>query len=132
MKKNRSSKKVETLDDVIKGGKANIKKKVESRGRPKSPVEKKQTAYQFPLDLIDKIMENCGGNKSFFAEQVFNEFFERGEYLGFAPKVKVKKKQTTFFLPVSLLEQIKIAASGNKSFFAEQVFNNYFERKGIK
>ena len=129
--KKRSDKKIETLDEVIKGGKAKTEK-IERRGRPKSPVKKKQIAYYLSLELIDRITENCGGNKSFFAEQVFNEFFERGEELGFAPQVTAEKKLNSFLLPVSLVEKINIAAPGNKSFFAEQVFNEFFERKGIK
>ena len=77
--KKRSDKKIEELEDIINSGKAQtqLKSKKDGRGRPKSTVKKKQSAFLLPLGLIDLIDANCGGNKSVFAETVFTEFFEK-------------------------------------------------------
>ena len=63
-----------SLDEAIMGGKGEDSPKV---GRPPAAEPKKQCIFNFPVTLIEKINENCQGNKSAFGERVFKEYFER-------------------------------------------------------
>lgn len=50
------------------------KTKKSSKGRPQGP-EKKPLPVRLPVDLLNTIRENSGGNLSYFTEQVFREYF---------------------------------------------------------
>ncbi len=75
---------IDSLDAVISKGKATIedtKRTPEttkrSRGRPKSRVKKIQCPFYLPEDIVEAIADNCRGNKSVFAEEVFKFYFDR-------------------------------------------------------
>jgi hypothetical protein len=60
------------LDTIIAGGNAE-----EVRvGRPKSSTKKKQCMFYLPENIVEAIEENCRGNKSYFANEVFRYYFE--------------------------------------------------------
>ncbi|OEU49851.1 MAG: hypothetical protein BA871_14455 [Desulfuromonadales bacterium C00003096] len=48
------------------------------------------------------------------------------------PKNKVKKIQCPFYLPENIAQAIDENCMGNKSVFAEKIFREYFNSKGIK
>jgi hypothetical protein len=48
------------------------------------------------------------------------------------PKNKVSKVQAQFYLPVDIVQAISRNSFGNKSVFAQKVFEFYFESKNIK
>lgn len=68
-----------TKDDFIKSAKATQADTSEpqgERGRPRGE-EKKQLPVRLPVGLLDTIRKNCGGNMSYFTENVFRDYFER-------------------------------------------------------
>ncbi|TKB09586.1 hypothetical protein [Desulforhopalus sp. IMCC35007] len=71
------------IDDIIAGGTSTqLEEKVSSgkkdgRGRPKGKITKKACMFRLPLDVIEAIDANCGGNKSVFAEEIFRDYFKR-------------------------------------------------------
>lgn len=72
------------LDAVISKGRATIEvtektpqKTKRGRGRPKSKVKKMQCPFYLPEDVVSAITENCRGNKSVFAEEVFKFYFDQ-------------------------------------------------------
>jgi len=74
----------DSLDAVISKGKAIIeeanstpKKTKRGRGRPKNRVKKIQCPFYLPEDIVEAIADNCRGNKSVFAENVFKFYFDR-------------------------------------------------------
>jgi hypothetical protein len=80
----KTSKDIDSLDVVISKGKATIEnpkgtteKTKRGRGRPKSKVKKMQCPFYLPEDIVDAIAENCRGNKSVFAEEVFKFYFDQ-------------------------------------------------------
>lgn len=65
------------IESVIATGKAEIKTSIKgSVGRPKNKVLKKLCTLYLPEDIVQAIDENCRGNKSFFAEEVFRYYFD--------------------------------------------------------
>ena len=48
------------------------------------------------------------------------------------PKNKVKKTQCPFYLPENIVRVIDENCMGNKSVFAEKIFREYFDSRGIK
>ncbi len=48
------------------------------------------------------------------------------------PKNKVKKVQCPFYLPENIVRAVDANCMGNKSVFAEEIFKEYFDSKGIK
>ena len=75
---------IDSLDAVILKGKATIeetnsppKKTKRGRGRPKSRVKKIQCPFYLPEDIVEAIANNCRGNKSVFAEDVFKFYFDQ-------------------------------------------------------
>ncbi len=70
----------EGLDTIISGGKAEqetvVKTEKKKSGRPRSEAPKKQCMFYLPENLDQAIKENCRGNKSFFAEEVFRYYFD--------------------------------------------------------
>ena len=82
--KKKISSDIDSLDAVILKGKATIeetrstpKKTKRGRGRPKSRVKKTQCPFYLPEDIVEAIADNCRGNKSVFAEDVFKFYFDR-------------------------------------------------------
>ena len=71
------------LDAVILKGRATVEdlrggpQTKRGRGRPKSEVKKKQCPFYLPEDIVRAIADNCRGNKSVFAEEVFKFYFDR-------------------------------------------------------
>lgn len=65
------------LDTIIASGKAEAE--TSRVGRPKSSARKKQCMFYLPENLVEAIEENCRGNKSFFATEVFRYYFEAHE-----------------------------------------------------
>ncbi len=68
-------------DDFLKRAKAtqadsSVSKYTKQRGRPTGP-KKGPLPVRLPLDLLDAIRNNSGGNISFFTETVFRDYFER-------------------------------------------------------
>ena len=67
------------LDSIIGAGKAidentiPIKRK---RGRPKNKIKKIQCPFYLPKNIVEAITDNCKGNKSVFAEEVFIFYFD--------------------------------------------------------
>jgi len=55
---------------------ATVEGKKRLRGRPKNKVPKDQCPFYLPVGLIEVINENCRGNKSVFAEEVFKFYFD--------------------------------------------------------
>ncbi len=75
---------LDSLDTVISKGKANIEntggtaaKAKRGRGRPRSKVKKVQCPFYLPEDVVRAISDNCRGNKSVFAEDVFKFYFDK-------------------------------------------------------
>jgi len=75
---------LESLDAVISQGRANVEntegttaKAKRGRGRPKSKVKKVQCPFYLPEDVVRAISDNCRGNKSVFAEDVFKFYFDK-------------------------------------------------------
>lgn len=67
----------DSLDTVISKGKAEVEKRTKRlRGRPKNKSAKIQCLFYMPTNLAQAIDENCMGNKSVFAEQIFKKFFD--------------------------------------------------------
>jgi hypothetical protein len=68
------------LETIISGGKAEqetaVKTEKKKSGRPRSEAPKKQCMFYLPENLDQAIKENCRGNKSFFAEEVFRYYFD--------------------------------------------------------
>ncbi len=52
--------------------------KDQKRGRPAGP-KKGPLPVRLPLDLLEAIRKNSGGNVSYFTEQVFRDYFERND-----------------------------------------------------
>ncbi len=82
--KKKSSAEFDSLDAVILKGRANIEdiegtsaKAKRGRGRPKSKVKKVQCPFYLPEDVVRAIADNCRGNKSVFAEDVFKFYFDK-------------------------------------------------------
>ena len=82
--KKKTSTDIDGLDVVISKGKATIEepkktneKTKRGRGRPKSKVKKIQCPFYLPEEIVDAISENCRGNKSVFAEDVFKFYFDQ-------------------------------------------------------
>ena len=83
--KKKTSSDIDSLDAVILKGKATIeetnstppKKPKRGRGRPKSRVKKIQCPFYLPEDIVEAIADNCRGNKSVFAEDVFKFYFDQ-------------------------------------------------------
>ncbi len=73
----------DSLDAVIAQGKATteVPKSAEQtkrrRGRPKNKVKKIQCPFYLPENIVHAITENCRGNKSVFAEEVFKYYFNQ-------------------------------------------------------
>lgn len=67
----------EDLDTIIAGGKAEQESVPKLKaGRPGSGVIKRQCMFYLPEDMVRVINENCRGNKSYFAEEVFRYYFD--------------------------------------------------------
>lgn len=106
-------------------------------GRPrKDPT--KRLPFSFSDSLGATINANGGGNMSFLAAKVFEEYFLRLEADATSFKVqipftsgKVAKSTFYFYLPISLAEKIN-AHSGNRSALGEGIFRNYFAEKDIQ
>ncbi len=64
----------DNLETVISKGKGTVKKR--GRGRPKNKLPKMQCLFYLPANLSQAIDDHCVGNKSFFAEKVFKEYFD--------------------------------------------------------
>lgn len=65
------------LETIISGGKAEVEiVKIRNIGRPKNKVNKKQCLFYLPENIIQAINDNCRGNKTFFAEEVFRYYFD--------------------------------------------------------
>jgi uncharacterized protein (DUF4415 family) len=65
------------LETIISGGKAEVEVvKKRNIGRPKNKVTKKLCSLYLPEDIVQAIDDNCRGNKSFFAEEVFRYYFD--------------------------------------------------------
>lgn len=79
----KTSTKIDNLDAVIAQGKATAEEQKSSeqtkrrRGRPKNKVKKTQCPFYLPENIIEAITENCRGNKSVFAEEVFKFYFDK-------------------------------------------------------
>ena len=73
--KKKTSVDLDSLDAVISKG--TTEKTKRGRGRPKSRVRKIQCPFYLPEDIVDAISENCRGNKSVFAEEVFKYYFDQ-------------------------------------------------------
>jgi RNase P/RNase MRP subunit p29 len=54
---------------------------IETRGRKKSIVPKKQKSFHLPLDILEAIEKNSPGNMSVFVETILREYFERNKML---------------------------------------------------
>jgi hypothetical protein len=70
-------------DDFLKGAKAtqadsSKSNETKQRGRPTGP-QKGPLPVRLPVELLEVIRENSGGNISFFTEKVFREYFERND-----------------------------------------------------
>ncbi len=82
--KKKASTNIDRLDAVIAKGRA-ITEDTEKlppetkrgRGRPRSKVKKIQCPFYLPEDVVCAITENCRGNKSVFAEEVFKFYFDQ-------------------------------------------------------
>jgi hypothetical protein len=78
----KTSTNIDGLDAVIAKGKATVEESVtpasqkRGRGRPKNKVKKMQCPFYLPENIVDAITENCRGNKSVFAEEVFKFYFD--------------------------------------------------------
>ena len=68
----------DNLETVISKGKEGVEKTVKKRGkgRPKNKSAKIQCLFYLPTDLSQAIDDNCAGNKSVFAEKVFEKYFD--------------------------------------------------------
>lgn len=82
--KKKTSSDIESLDAVISKGKASVeeisstpKKTKRGRGRPKNRVKKIQCPFYLPENIVEAIADNCRGNKSVFAEDVFKFYFDQ-------------------------------------------------------
>ncbi|MDD2465551.1 MAG: hypothetical protein PHI97_16260 [Desulfobulbus sp.] len=53
----------------------------ETRGRKKSPVDKKQKSFHLPTDILDAIEKNSPGNMSVFVEKILREYFEQNNMI---------------------------------------------------
>ncbi len=53
----------------------------ETRGRKKSPVEKKQKSFHLPTDILEAIEKNSSGNMSVFVEKILREYFEKNNMI---------------------------------------------------
>ncbi len=79
----KTSTKIDSLDAVIAQGKAtaeelkNAEQTKRRRGRPKNKVKKMQCPFYLPENIVQAISENCKGNKSVFAEEVFKMYFDQ-------------------------------------------------------
>lgn len=76
--KKKISKENSDLDSVIDAGKAKIEEPAKRRrGRPKSKVKKIQCPFYLPKGIVEAIDDNCRGNKSVFAAEVFKFYFDK-------------------------------------------------------
>lgn len=66
---------VPDIEEIIAGGKAEIEADRKA-GRPKNKVKKKQCLFYLPDNIVQAISDNCRGNKTFFAEEVFRYYFD--------------------------------------------------------
>ena len=65
------------LESIISGGKAEVDVvKKRNIGRPKNKVTKIQCPFHLPENIVQAIDDNCRGNKSVFAEEVFRYYFD--------------------------------------------------------
>jgi hypothetical protein len=68
------------LDSIIGAGNATVEKNgpvvKRKRGRPKSKIDKVQSPFYLPVNIVKAIDDNCKGNKSVFAEEVFTFYFK--------------------------------------------------------
>ena len=76
--KKKISANIDNLETAIFKEKMGVKEtaKKRRRGRPKNKLPKIQCLFYMPANLAQAIDENCMGNKSVFAEQVFKKFFD--------------------------------------------------------
>ena len=76
--KKKISANIDTLETVISKGKEGVEEtaKKRRRGRPKNKLPKIQCLFYMPANIARAIDENCAGNKSVFAEQVFKKYFD--------------------------------------------------------
>ena len=79
----KTSTNIDGLDAVIAKGKATVEEPAATsgqkrgRGRPKNKVKKLQCPFYLPENIVEAITENCRGNKSVFAEEVFKFYFDQ-------------------------------------------------------
>jgi hypothetical protein len=79
----KTSANLDSLDAVIAKGKATVEESAATssqkrgRGRPKNKVKKLQCPFYLPKNIVEAITENCRGNKSVFAEEVFKFYFDQ-------------------------------------------------------
>ena len=81
---------------------------------------KKKTPKKIKMDLESVIGKGKG---------TVEETAKRGKG---RPKNKVKKIQCPFYLPENIARAIDENSMGNKSVFAEKIFTEYFDSKGIE
>ena len=76
--KKKISANIDKLKKVIPKGRVGFEEtaKKRRRGRPKHKLPKIQCLFYMPANIARAIDENCMGNKSVFAEQVFKKFFD--------------------------------------------------------
>ena len=82
---------------------------------------KKKTPKKIKMDDLEKVI----GKGKVTAEETAKR--RRGR-----PKNKIKKTQCPFYLPENIVRVIDENCMGNKSVFAEKIFREYFDSKGIK
>ena len=76
--KKKISANIDKQEKVIPKGRVGVEEtaKKRRRGRPKNKLPKIQCLFYMPANIARAIDENCMGNKSVFAEQVFKKFFD--------------------------------------------------------
>ncbi len=67
----------EDIDSIIAGGQAKEEAAKRRPGRPKNKIKKILCPFYLPKNIIEAINENCRGNKSVFAEEVFKFYFDK-------------------------------------------------------
>lgn len=66
----------DALDSVIGEANREEKKAPKVKGRPKNKIKKVQSQFYLPVNITKAIEDNSFGNKSVFAEKVFEFYFE--------------------------------------------------------
>lgn len=66
----------DALENVIIETDQSEKKSVKTKGRPKNKVKKVQKLFYLPENISLAIEDNSFGNKSVFAEKVFEFYFQ--------------------------------------------------------